>query len=66
MAKIIVMDWQRGKIPYFVAPPFVGDKQGMDVEQPKENNIQEENIESNENKNKEVYIYLLIKKLVWS
>jgi hypothetical protein len=21
MAKIILMDWQRGKIPFFVAPP---------------------------------------------
>ena len=21
MAKIILMDWQRGKIPYFVVPP---------------------------------------------
>jgi hypothetical protein len=22
MAKIILMDWQRGKIPYFVPPPL--------------------------------------------
>ena len=26
MAKIILMDWQRGKIPYFVLPPGMNDK----------------------------------------
>lgn len=31
MAKIILMDWQRGKIPYFIAPPF-NDEVEADVE----------------------------------
>jgi hypothetical protein len=42
MAKIILMDWQRGKIPYFELPP--------DFQQ-KENNIEEVD------KNKEVVYY---------
>jgi hypothetical protein len=41
MAKIILMDWQRGKIPYFALPP--------DFKQKEDNN----NIEV-EDKNKEV------------
>ena len=27
MAKIILMDWQRGKIPYFVPPPGMENKE---------------------------------------
>jgi hypothetical protein len=27
MAKIILMDWQRGKIPYFVPPPGLENKE---------------------------------------
>jgi nuclear GTP-binding protein len=38
MSKKIVMDWQRGKIPFFVPPPHENDKM---------------EIEGNENKNKE-------------
>ena len=32
MAKIILMDWQRGKIPFFVPPPGFDAKNGDKVE----------------------------------
>jgi len=32
MAKIILMDWQRGKIPFFVPPPGFDEKKEDKVE----------------------------------
>lgn len=42
MAKIILMDWQRGKIPYFV-PPFEQEKQEV-VENESDNNQKVKNL----------------------
>jgi hypothetical protein len=36
MAKIILMDWQRGKIPYFVVPPGFEDKKDETLIQPEQ------------------------------
>ena len=48
MAKIILMDWQRGRIPYFVLPPGMSENQGEEDDNNMSNNI---NIESTENAN---------------
>jgi len=45
MAKIILMDWQRGKIPYFVQPPT---KEENNLGLPNENNMQVEIENQNE------------------
>jgi hypothetical protein len=45
MAKIILMDWQRGKIPFFVPPPGFNETTGEKVE-PEINNA-EENADEN-------------------
>lgn len=53
MAKIILMDWQRGKIPYFVLPPGMNDKnepiKGIEQNMTIDQNIQEDL----DNKNKD-------------
>jgi nuclear GTP-binding protein len=55
MAKIVLMDWQRGKIPFFVPPP----NENVEIVENVENNI------GDENKNKEVnFIYIVY--IVWS
>ena len=48
MAKIILMDWQRGKIPFFVPPPGFNETTGEKLE-PETNNA-EENVDGDENK----------------
>jgi ribosome biogenesis GTPase A len=39
MSKILLMDWQRGKIPYFVAPPNTNDKENDEKNKNKEVNF---------------------------
>lgn len=50
-SKMILMDWQRGKIPYFVEPPkneFANEnKENIDVEVVLDDKNQKYNIEQN-------------------
>lgn len=46
VAKIMINDWQRGKLPYFVAPPRAGDE---DEEESEEEDEEEQNEETEEN-----------------
>jgi hypothetical protein len=57
MSKIILMDWQRGKIPFFVPPPGFNENTGEKLEPEKE--AQESNANENQKVSiKNIYIIL--------
>jgi hypothetical protein len=39
MSKILLMDWQRGKIPYFVAPPMTNKEEDNNEEKDKNKEV---------------------------
>jgi len=71
MAKIILMDWQRGRIPYFVVPPGMVDRNiemtdvNKVVEEESKNDNNLNNIEEeSDDKNKEYGINQDVKEII--
>jgi len=58
MSKIILMDWQRGKIPYFVLPQVENNNNNLNVENNNELEVNNRNDDDmfleNENKHEEI------------